>query len=146
MLCKPFRLFLRILSDVASQKHRPFNADFIPRNRYKSALARPGEYGGCSSVVTLFSVKKSLTKTDRCAGALSWGETNYWFSIFSRRFLLTASQKPRRFSVHFYLFAVAVSLNYTTEFLYFILANSGIFLKLLLFSFCLQSQTCRQWP
>jgi hypothetical protein len=27
--------------------------------------------GGCSIVVTLFFVKKSLTKTDRCAEALS---------------------------------------------------------------------------
>jgi hypothetical protein len=29
------------------------------------------EYGGCSSVVTLFFAKKSLTKTDWCVAALS---------------------------------------------------------------------------
>jgi hypothetical protein len=33
---------------------------------------QPGqESTGCSSVVTLFLAKKSMTKTDRCAGALS---------------------------------------------------------------------------
>jgi len=34
---------------------------------------QPGQesMGGCSSGVTLFSAKKSLTETGRCAGALS---------------------------------------------------------------------------
>jgi len=34
---------------------------------------QPGQESteGCSSVVTLFLAKKSMTKTDRCVGALS---------------------------------------------------------------------------
>ena len=56
---------------VASQMCSPFDADFSRGNRYKTAEARSGEYGGCSSVFTFFFAKKSLTTTDRCAGALS---------------------------------------------------------------------------
>jgi hypothetical protein len=128
---------------VASQKCRPFSADFNPGNSYKSTGTRSGDYGGCYGVVTLFSAKKSLTKTDRCAGALS-RRTNQLLVLhfFLRRFIVIASQRPRRLSVYISLFAVAVSVNHTTEFLYFILPNSGIFLKPLLFSFCQQSQTC----
>ena len=37
----------------------------------KSAEARLEEYGRYCSVVTLFFAKKYLTKTGRCAGALS---------------------------------------------------------------------------
>jgi hypothetical protein len=40
----------------------PFSADFTRRNSEKSAGERKGVYGGCSSVVTLFFAKKSLTK------------------------------------------------------------------------------------
>jgi hypothetical protein len=56
---------------VASQKRRPFNADFSGDNRKKSAAAISGEYEGGSSVVKLFFAKKSFTKTGLCAGALS---------------------------------------------------------------------------
>jgi len=37
----------------------------------KSAGARSGEYGGSSSVVTLFFTEKSMVKIDHCAGTLS---------------------------------------------------------------------------
>jgi hypothetical protein len=37
----------------------------------KSAGAKSGDYGICSSIVALFFVKKSLTKIDRWPGALS---------------------------------------------------------------------------
>jgi hypothetical protein len=43
----------------------------------------------------LFS-KKSLTKIDRCAGALSWRSNQLLVLHFSGRFLLTAPLKPRR--------------------------------------------------
>jgi len=56
---------------VTKQNRRLLNTDFSRRNRYYSAGVRSGEYGGCSSVVTSFFAKKSLTKTDRCAEALS---------------------------------------------------------------------------
>jgi len=50
---------------------RPFSVDFSRENRLKLAGARSGDNGGYSSVLILFFDKKSLTKTDRCAGALS---------------------------------------------------------------------------
>jgi len=60
-----------LMTSVVSQMCRPFHADFIRANRQKPAEARSGEYSVCSSDVTLFFAKKPLTKTDRCAGALS---------------------------------------------------------------------------
>jgi len=56
---------------VASQKRRFFNANFIRQDRQKSATVSSGDYGGCYSAVTLLFAKKSTTKTDWCAGALS---------------------------------------------------------------------------
>jgi len=71
ILWKPFQLFRRILNDVfCIKKRRSFNADF-PLGKVKNQLELGWEGGICSSVVTLFFAKKSLTKTDRCAGALS---------------------------------------------------------------------------
>jgi ribosomal protein L33 len=64
-----FSVALSIMS-VASQKRHPFNAVFSQGNKYKAG-SRSGEYGGCSSVVTLFFAKKYLTKTNQSAGALS---------------------------------------------------------------------------
>ena len=61
-----------LMMSVASQKRRPFHDDFSRGNRQKSVGARPGTYGGCPSYVTLFFAKKFVTKTDRCAEALSW--------------------------------------------------------------------------
>ena len=60
----------QLLMMSAMKKHRLFSADFSLGNRQKSAGARSAEYRGCSSVVILLFDKKSLTKTDRCAGAL----------------------------------------------------------------------------
>jgi hypothetical protein len=71
ILGKPFQLFRRIVNDVGNiTKAPPFNAGFSRGNRYTSAAARSGKYGRYFSVVTLFFAKKSLTKTDRCVGAL----------------------------------------------------------------------------
>jgi len=55
---------------VATEKCHPFHDDFSQGNRQKSDGARPEEYGGFSSVITLFA-KKFLTKIGWCAGALS---------------------------------------------------------------------------
>jgi hypothetical protein len=69
---KPVQLFRRIVNDVGSiTKAPPFIFGSSRGNRYTSAAARPGKYGECSSVATLFFAKKSLIKTDRCAGVLS---------------------------------------------------------------------------
>jgi len=68
---KHFQLFRRILNDVSNTIKAPsLQRRFQWREQVKSPGARSGEYGGRSSVVTLFFDKKSLTKTDRCAGAL----------------------------------------------------------------------------
>ena len=71
----------------------------------------------CSQVrttfVTLFFAKKSLTKTDRCAGALSWGETNCCFFHFSGRLLLTASLRRRRISLYL---SLEIPVYYTSQF------------------------------
>jgi len=45
--------------------------------------------GGRSSAVTMFFVKKSLKKTDRCTGALSRRKNQLLVLHFPRRFLLT---------------------------------------------------------
>jgi hypothetical protein len=81
-----------------------------------SAGVRSQECGGCSSVVTLFFTKKSLTKTDRCAGTLSWRRTQLLVLQFSEPFVLTASLRRRRKSLCISLLTVANSVNYTSEF------------------------------
>jgi hypothetical protein len=52
----------------------------------KSDGVRPEEYGGCSSILTMFFTKKSLTKPDRCAGALSLGRNKLMVLHFSGAF------------------------------------------------------------
>jgi hypothetical protein len=105
------------MMSAASQKHCPFNDDFSWRNRWTSAGARPGGYGGCYSVVTLFSSKKSLTKTNLCAGALLWRRNELLVLHFSGHFILTASIRWRKMSMFTPLFIVAIHVNYTSEFL-----------------------------
>jgi len=48
------------LKPLASQKCRPFNADFNRGEQVKTAGASSGEYESCSSIVTFFFVKKSF--------------------------------------------------------------------------------------
>jgi hypothetical protein len=109
ILWKPCLLFGRILMSVASQKRRLFNADFSQGSRWKWAWTRSGEYGGCSSAVTLFFAKKCLTKTDRCAGALSCRRNQLLVLHFSGRFVLTASLSRRRMSMYISLFTATHS-------------------------------------
>jgi hypothetical protein len=62
--------FAFLMMSLASQKSRPFNADF--KLAGKNQLKPIQEYmGGHSNVVKLFFGKKSLTKIDRCGGAFS---------------------------------------------------------------------------
>ena len=76
-----------------------------------------GEGGGvCSSVVTLFFAKKSWYKTDRCAGELSWRGNKLLVLHILELFLLTASLKRQMISKYLSLFAVAISVNNTSEF------------------------------
>jgi hypothetical protein len=93
---------------VASQKRRPFKTDFSRRNRQQSADE------GCSNVVTSSFSKKTLTKTDRCAGALSWSWKQLLVLHFSRRCLQTEPQSRRTY-MYISWFTVSIPVNYTTE-------------------------------
>jgi hypothetical protein len=64
----------------------------------------------------LFFTKKSLTKPDRCAGALSWKRKRLLVLHFPGSFLLVASPQRRRISMYLSLFTVAFPLNHTNEF------------------------------
>jgi len=66
----------------------------------KNQLEPGRENGGCSKFVTLVVKKKSLTKTDRCAGALSWTRNRLLFLSFSGRFLLTVALRQRRITTY----------------------------------------------
>ena len=107
ILWASFELFRRIFSYVtASQKRRPFNSHCSLGNGWKSVGARSVENGGWPSVATLLFVGKSLTKTDRCAGALTWRRNQLMVLHFSGRFLLTAPLRRQRMSMHNPLFTV----------------------------------------
>jgi len=104
ILWAPFQLNRRILNYViCTKQRRPFNADF-PLGKGKNQLGLGWEHGICSSVVTLFFAKKSLTKTDRCAGALSWRGDQLFIFHFSGRFLQIVSIKWRGVSMYISLF------------------------------------------
>ena len=73
ILWKTFQLVRRILSGASIiTKASSLQCWFQSRKRKKSAGVWSGDYGGCSNVVIFFIAKKSLTNTERCAGALSW--------------------------------------------------------------------------
>jgi len=79
---------------------------------------------GWSIVVTLFFAKKSLTKTDRCAGALSCWGNQLLVLHFSGRFLLIASLRRQRMSIYIFFITGSnscnlyqqIPVNYTSEF------------------------------
>ena len=124
ILWKPFSSSVAFsMVSVVPQKRCPFfDADFSRRSRWKSAGARSGEYGGYFSVATLFFAKNSMTRTDRCAGALSWRRNQLFVLHFSGSFLLTTS--PRRWIS---LFTVAISVNFTSEFQELSKASTPVF-------------------
>ena len=56
--------------------------------------------------------KKSLTKSDRCAGALSSRKNQLLVLHFSRPFHLPAPLRRRKMSVYIPLFTLAIPVNY----------------------------------
>ena len=104
ILWAPFQLFRRILNDVICiKKRRPFDADFL-LGKGKNRLVLGWEHGNCSSVVTLFFAKKSLTKADRCAGALSWRGNQLFIFLFFGAFPSDHIHKMTRgIKVHFFI-------------------------------------------
>ena len=107
-----FSFSVAFLMSVVSQKRRPFNSDFIQGEK-NLAGARSR---GCSSVVTLFFARKSLTNTGRCAGALSWRRNRLLVLHFSGSFLLTAALRRRRISTYRYYPHVLIPVNYNNQF------------------------------
>jgi hypothetical protein len=77
---------------------------------------RAGDYGGSSTVVIPFFANKSLTKTDRCTGALSLRRNLLLVLHFSRHFLLTASLRQFRMSMYISALIVPIPVNYTNDF------------------------------
>jgi len=74
------------------------------------------KYGDWSSVVALFFAEKSLIKTDRCAGALSWRRKHLLALHFSGRFLRTIPLKRRKTSTYRNFPHSQVPLNDASEF------------------------------
>ena len=63
----------------------------------------------------MFFARKSLTKTDRCAGALP-GKRNHLLVLhFSGRFLLTAFLRRRRISMYKYYPHAVIPVNYNSQ-------------------------------
>ena len=118
ILWKPLQLFCHILNDVNSiTKELSLKFWFQQRKQAKVNWTRSGEYVGCSKILILFFAKKSLTETDRCAGALSWRTNRLLVRHFSEHFLLTTSLRCRRMSMCISLFTIVISVNYICEFL-----------------------------
>ena len=125
ILWKTFILSLAFLMmPISSQNHRPFMADFGRGNRQtgKNRLQSPQQCVRENPVLShCFSGTKFLTKTDRCAGALSCkGETKCCFSIFQ-----SISFWPRPYGDGVLSLRIAIStvrpravipLNYTSEY------------------------------
>jgi len=64
----------------------------------------------------MFSAKISLTKTDRCAGALLWRRNQLLVLHFSERFLLTAVLRQQTHLCDRNFPCAAIPVNYTGEF------------------------------
>ena len=108
-----FQLFRHILNDVSSVTKAPSLQCWSQSiNRVKTSWSQVG----CSSVVTLFFVKKSLTKSERCAGALPSRRNQLFVLPFSGRFLLTASLTWLRMSMYRNFPHVTIPVNFTSDF------------------------------
>ena len=105
MLRKPFQLLHRILKDVTSITKAPslqfwFRSSEQVKTSWRKVRRLWGMFQCCHIA------KESLTKTDRCAGALSWRGNQLMVLHFWGRFLPTAYLKRQRMPMYFYLFTV----------------------------------------
>jgi len=112
ILWKSFQLLRRILSDVSSITKASLQCQVNSKEQVQISWSQVRRVWKCSSVVTLFLAKKSLTKPDRCAGAYREGETYYCFSILGA----FPSDRIPKTSIRISLLAVSVPVNYTSEF------------------------------
>jgi hypothetical protein len=97
---KPFQLFRRNLNYVSSITNVPsLQYWFHWREQVKISCS---QVRGCYIVVTLFFANKTLTKTDRCAGALSCRRNQLFVLHISGHFLLTTFLIRRRMSMYIF--------------------------------------------
>ena len=86
----------RLYIDGVFKSLKAFQCRFHSREQAKIGWSQVRRVrGNAPGVVTLFFSKKTLTKTDRCAGALSWRRNRLLFLHFSGHFLLTSSIRRR---------------------------------------------------
>ena len=107
ILWNHFQLFGRILNYFSNiTKASSIQYWFQKREQIKISWSQVRRLWGSSSVVTFVFAKKSLTKTDRCAGALSWRRNKLTGFHFLRRFLLTAfRRRPKDYSAHLFIYS-----------------------------------------
>ena len=101
---------------------------------------------GWSNVVTFFSAKKSLTKADWCAGALSLRRNQLLVLHFFETFPSDRIPKTTKIvSVHFFIRSSNFFTSYHRISVFCISEFRDLF-QTTTFGFYQQSQTCRQWP
>jgi hypothetical protein len=96
-VCESLLLVCRILNDASSlTKASHPECWYQSREQVKISWSQiRWVWGGCSSIAPLFPAKKSLTNTDRCAGALSWRRNQLLLLNFSGPFLEIAYLRLR---------------------------------------------------
>jgi hypothetical protein len=129
ILWRHFQLFLRILNDASSITIAPsVQCLFQSRKHVQFSSIRVRRVWGCYSVVAL--LYPTLTKTNRCAGALPWKRNQLRVLHYSGRFLPTASLRRLRMARCISLYIVftfrdgimmdnawqSQHVNYTNEF------------------------------
>jgi hypothetical protein len=86
VLWKTFQLFRRIPNYVSRPITKAPSIQCCCQSREQANVSwtRSGWCEGCSIVVTLLFAEKSLTKSDRCAGAMSWSRNQLLVLNFRR--------------------------------------------------------------
>ncbi len=95
-LVTPSQVFFK----VPSSKDRPASSSFTLQNKKKSAGARSGEYGGCSSRWMLWAANHSWTTAAIWTSALSqWNHHSCW-TIWGLFFFSCLRKLPRAFTMY----------------------------------------------
>ena len=101
---------------LASQKPPSLQCWFQSRQQVNISWSQARRVCGMPLCCMLFFAKKTMTKTDRCAGALPWKRNQLLVLHFSMRFILTASLRRRMLSMYISILIVAVLASYTSDF------------------------------
>ncbi|GFV96816.1 hypothetical protein TNCV_4350291 [Trichonephila clavipes] len=90
-----------LLTSSAVGNRRPFKRRASLGNRMKSQGPRPGEYEGYGKTVLFVLARKSVTRRDRCAGALLC-KSNHYCSVhnFSLFFRIDSSKQRSMYPSH----------------------------------------------